>query len=51
MASKMCRYEGLDISAAITDSAANSDEWTTTSISAFAVKRPQAATQKFCCFS
>jgi hypothetical protein len=51
IASNMCRDERLDISAAITNAAADSDEWAAASVSAFAVERAQAAAQISGCFA
>jgi hypothetical protein len=42
-ASNMCRDERLDIRAAITNAATDSDEWTAAPVGAFAVERAQAA--------
>jgi hypothetical protein len=41
----VCRDESLDIRAAITNAAADSDVWDATSISTFAVEGAQAAAQ------
>ena len=51
IASNMRRDESLDIRAAITNAAADSDVWDATSISTFAVEGAQAAAQISGCFS
>jgi hypothetical protein len=43
MSSNMRRDESLDIRAAVTNAAADSDEWTAAPVGAFAVERAQAA--------
>jgi hypothetical protein len=51
IASNMCRDERLDIRAAITNAAADSDVWDATTISTFAVEGAQATAQILGCFA